>query len=559
MASAASPPTPSGGVGSSIWANQPPSRQGWGRSGEPGTAFRGMTRGRPGRGKDTAPPLASAVSSTSASNKAPSPALSKASVSSKDTKSRPRKASEARAPRKVVPPIVIEPAPIAGSDSSVSATAPNRSRRKYPQNRSTSSISSSKKSPSSESSTSLLRAERSPVISKDLPPHLVPPPPPETPTFDIKHDIDALVERVRAVAMDRPNTPGSHIDWAGEDDDSLPDLDDWGVKSVTDKGTSSCIPERSGKPDLLSPMLADALKPLPSIDVGSPLAVPTAPPPEISSTVVEAPAKGGLGDNTPRGPPASSKANSKDKSASEKPPPAAPKKQGERKGSDGKPPVPSTKPAAEQVEAPKPSPSKQANVPLHPSLPAKPVGAIDALAKRAPRKPPVPVQTPDPAVDVDAPLKSGLSESTHALKASGLVVHEPSSASPSPERQGVSASIHAPVQSAPSNITSHSTPNFLPGHGRAHTMGRPRDLRVPVSAPHASFLDRPSDASRRDINHARTHSSPPTGPGTSTARSRTVHATRPVITVAALSGIARVLGGSPPKREAGSVAAGSKD
>ncbi|PIL37236.1 hypothetical protein GSI_00929 [Ganoderma sinense ZZ0214-1] len=362
--------------------------------------------------------------------------------------------------------------------------------------------------------------------------------------------------------MDRPNTPGSHIDWAGEDDDSLPDLDDWGVKSVTDKSTSSGLPERSEKPDLLSPMLADALKPLPSIDVGSPLAVPTVPPPEIAPTAA-ASAKAGLGDNTPRGPPETSKVNSKDKSVPEKTAAAAPKKQGERKRSDasGKPPAPSNKPAAEPVEAPKQSPTKQANAPLHPSLPAKPVSAIDALAKRPSRKPPVPVQTPDPAVDVDTPPKSGLSESMHAPKASALTVPDPSSASPSPEPQSVSASIHAPVQSAPSHITSHSTPNFRPGHGRAQTMGRPRDLRVPMSAPHASFLDGPSDdrASRRDrINHARTHSSPPTGPGTSTAHSRTVHASRPVITVAALSGLARALGGSPSKREAGSVAVATK-
>lgn len=402
------------------------------------------------------------------------------------------------------------------------------------------------------------------MITKDLPPHLIPQPPPETPSFDIKHDIDALVERVRAVAMDRPNTPGSHIDWAGEDDDSLPDLDDWGVKSVTDKSTSSGLAERSEKPDLLSPMLADALKPLPSIDVGSPLAVPTVPPPEVVQTVVTASAKADLGDNTPRGPPSVSKTNPKDKSALETHTAVAPKKQGERKRSDasGKPPATSNKHVAEPVEAPKQSPTKQANVPLHHSLPAKPVSAIDALAKRPPRKPPVPVQTPDPAVDVDAPPKSGLSESMHAPKSSDLAAPEQASASPSPERQGVSASIHAPVQSAPSHITSHSTPNFRPGHGRAQTMGRHRDLRVPMSAPHASFLDGPSDdrASRRDrINHARTHSSPPTGPGTSTAHSRTVHASRPVITVAALSGIARVLGASPSKRDAGGVTAASKD
>ena len=52
---------------------------------------------------------------------------------------------------------------------------------------------------------------------------------------DKRSDIDSLVEHVRAIAMEsnRPNTPGTHIDWAGDDHDSLPDLDDWGVSSKT--------------------------------------------------------------------------------------------------------------------------------------------------------------------------------------------------------------------------------------------------------------------------------------------------------------------------------------
>jgi len=66
----------------------------------------------------------------------------------------------------------------------------------------------------------------SPNLAKDLPPHLATADSTPTPT-ELKSDIDALVERVRAVAMDRPHTPGSHIDWA-DDDDSLPDLNEWG-------------------------------------------------------------------------------------------------------------------------------------------------------------------------------------------------------------------------------------------------------------------------------------------------------------------------------------------
>ncbi|EJF61302.1 hypothetical protein DICSQDRAFT_127289 [Dichomitus squalens LYAD-421 SS1] len=541
MASAASPSTPSGGVNSSMWANQPPSRQGWGRNGESGPAFRGASRA-----KDTsqnAPPLAPAASSTPAPpSGTPSPALSKASSQSKDTHPRPRKTSEAKPPRKVVPPIVVEPPPIAASNSPISATTPIRSRRKRSQNRSMSN-SSSKKSLSTESSTSHLRAEKSPTITKDLPPHLAPVPP-ETPSFDIKHDINALVERVRAVAMERPNTPGSHIDWAGEDDDSLPDLDDWGVKSVTDKSTSSSIPEQPEKPDLLSPMLADALRPLPSVEVGTPLAVSAAPTAEKAPAPAQPLTSGEVGNNTPRGP-TSLKAHS-DKFVVDRAPLAGLKKQTERKKADAhaKSPEQSAsvpKPAAEQATAPKQPSPKQANHPLHPSLPPKPIEAIDALTKRVPRKP-APVQTPDPAADYDVPLKSGLSESMHAPKPNSSISPESSGDSPSPEPQGVPASKPAPVHSAPSYITTHSTPSFQPGHGRAHTIGRPRDLRMPHGASPAAFDGHPDER-----------------PGTSTAHSRTVHASRPVITVAALSGLARALGGTPPKREAASVAAALKD
>lgn len=66
----------------------------------------------------------------------------------------------------------------------------------------------------------------SPNLAKDLPPHLDAATSTATVT-EFKSNLDAHVERVRAVAMDRPHTPGSHIDWA-DNDDSLPDLHDWG-------------------------------------------------------------------------------------------------------------------------------------------------------------------------------------------------------------------------------------------------------------------------------------------------------------------------------------------
>ena len=65
--------------------------------------------------------------------------------------------------------------------------------------------------------------------------------------------------------MDRPNTPGSHIDWAGEEDDSLPDLDDWGVTSST-AGTADAGGSDAGASRIISPILEDTLKPLPSLE-----------------------------------------------------------------------------------------------------------------------------------------------------------------------------------------------------------------------------------------------------------------------------------------------------
>ncbi|EJD01212.1 uncharacterized protein FOMMEDRAFT_147808 [Fomitiporia mediterranea MF3/22] len=79
--------------------------------------------------------------------------------------------------------------------------------------------------------------------SKDLPPHLGN----VTPVHDLSQDIRHLVEHTRDMAMNntRPKSPSVRIDWAGDDDDSLPDLDDWGVSSklASEAGESSSAVE----------------------------------------------------------------------------------------------------------------------------------------------------------------------------------------------------------------------------------------------------------------------------------------------------------------------------
>jgi len=94
-----------------------------------------------------------------------------------------------------------------------------------------------------------------PVPVKDTPPHLLP-------KSSAKTDLDAFVERTRAAAMDlnRPSTPKTHIDWALDDDDSLPDLDDWGVNPATFS---------SSKSEIISPIIVDGLKTLPDLTLPS--------------------------------------------------------------------------------------------------------------------------------------------------------------------------------------------------------------------------------------------------------------------------------------------------
>ncbi|KAL7282480.1 hypothetical protein ACG7TL_003951 [Trametes sanguinea] len=599
MASAASPSTPSGGVNTSMWASQPPARNGWGRSGESGSAFRGTSRGRPGRGggrggrggrgggraggpnsprpdekaskqhvdqpkdqnKKGAPTLTSTSSATSTSDISSS-LPPKPQTRPKESRQPARKPSDSKQPRKL-PPIVVNPPPAASNTAPPSATTPNRSRRKRSQNKGSASSIASKKSPSSESSSSLQRAEKSPVVAKDLPPHLAPPPPPETPSFDIKHNIDALVERVRAVAMDRPHTPGSHIDWAGDDDDSLPDLDDWGVPNVNDKSNATS----SAQADLISPILADALKPLPNLEFGSPRPATGAAidaqktsSADQSASPSDALAKTEDSDHTPRGEPEAQHAKEGAHVDGKQAQTAESIKSGSGPGGQKTTNTQASDPEDKSQASRLPEKSK---APLHPSLPPKPVATMGDVPKRGSRRPSIPAVKTGDTASSEEPAKSSSLASADAPKPSEPADLNEAPKESSPEREGLAASMHAPkpaAMSAPSHITTHSTPSFHPTHGRAHTVGRPNGVRNPFSPSHGSFPDGQHSelerGSHRDrINHARTHSSPPTGPGTSTARARGGHA-RPIITSLALSQLARSLGGTPPpKREVAAAAA----
>ncbi|CAL1701377.1 unnamed protein product [Somion occarium] len=540
-----------------MWAasSAPTRGGGWGRGGDPGSAFRGISRGRPGRGggggrggrggrassgrggaPSTRADQSSAKANTDQSKSNPSsnptsvskqlapppstsPTQSTASSkSSQKPKPPSRKPSEQKGPRRVpngdsssasgkkAPPPSAPSAAISGRGNGRRKRSQSQNKPATPSIAVTHAAPARKASLTVESAPSRLR----PVTAKDVPPHLAPP---DTPHFDIKHDIDALVERVRAVAMDRPNTPGSHIDWAGEDDDSLPDLDDWGVPSNTEpepeKSTGTL--DEAEKSVVISPILENTLKPLPTIadvDVSTPPAMTTSnnevvTPMEQSSAKAATPELSSVAEHA--------------QSTTERH-----EAQTEQEAADS------------QVSKPVDSGSP-AKAPLHPSLPPKPT----------------------PSLDLSKWPQGGLAESIHAPSADAR------SKEPSPER-GLAASMHAPssTSSAPSLISSHKVPPagrggpFYPAHGRSQTVGR---YKQPFSAPSGSFPGYLSDSDRPrrgdQAYHARTHSSPPTGPGAAT---RAHHTTRPVLTGDALSRLARSLGG-PTRREPPSVVVVAKD
>lgn len=567
MASPA-PASSSGGVAASIWAGQPSpaspasNRGGWGSS---GSAFRGTPKGRggargaprgggrggrpvsisrggaPGRNespqtksganqpkeKPVKAPVVPTVKPTTTPSSKPSaqPSVSPAtqqpgSVSRGPARPKPmsRKASEQKTPRPKAPSVSdASPAPPTHSPalSTASTTASRNSGRRKRSNAKLPAAPSRKASVSVEPTTHTKPDRPAVIVSKDVPPHLASVP--DTP-FDIKHSVDALVERVRAVAMDRPNTPGSHIDWAGDDDDSLPDLDDWGVTSST-----ACTAEpasENGASRIISPILEDTLKPLPSLDHRE----------EHLSAVA--------GSQTQSLKDEGEKRDVRDRMVKDE--------------------IESNVSSASSVAPNKSSPSTSppdstGAVSHHPSLPPKPVNLSDAPSKRGPRR-------SDPAFKSKAESSKDSSTIPRAqvMPPARLTLEERLSSKDSSPERGLAGSMHAlPTSiSAPSDVTMHSIPGphrhnqFSPTHNRAHTVGS-RVHRQPFTAPIGSLNDHASSDGERPrrgdhAHHARTQSTPPTGPG---AHTRTPHANRPVITGDAISKLARTLGRTPLRRE----------
>lgn len=358
------------------------------------------------------------------------------------------------------------------------------------------------------------------ILRKDVPPHLV-----AAHEAEIRHDVDVLVERVRAVAMaeNRPTTPGNHIDWAGDEDDSLPDLDDWGVTT-----THTNTAHDEDQSEEISPILEDALKTLPEPNSE------VQEDQEMQSYNVEA--------------------NQLRESSIE--PSFLPSPTG------GAPVVPHTTEkspkqivAPTAVEEPSSPTLSDENLPLHPSLPLKPVAAMECLRVRGrsiskpsnlPAKPSVLVAEEEVATT----KTEGLAESIYVPSVDERLALERASSASSSER-GLTASIHAPIpglpesQSAPSLLSTRPASSTSRSHSRSQTEGR-TGTQQSHSGPASTISHRgrpgaTSPLGKHVYTHARNHSTPAISAGP-----RLSHTTRPIITGEAISKLARTIGGHGP-------------
>jgi hypothetical protein len=167
----------------------------------------------------------------------------------KDLVTNSRPLSQVRAPQKRtsrnVPPLAIAPTslPADASLSPTDGTPRSADRRKRSQPR-------VKAAPGPGIATDLSPhttrsgPKSSPRPAKDTPPHI-----PATPvvSLDLHRDTDALCDATGS-------RPPARLDWAGDDDESLPDLGDWGISVATISGYNGSE---------ISPIIVDGLKPLP--------------------------------------------------------------------------------------------------------------------------------------------------------------------------------------------------------------------------------------------------------------------------------------------------------
>ncbi|KAI6047335.1 hypothetical protein EDC04DRAFT_2622856 [Pisolithus marmoratus] len=443
------------------------------RTKEPGSAFRGIGRERAGRGNRGGRGRGQQQSNLAGRSRADNPSgrLSQRDIVSSKTQTSsnslaspsipyagklPEKAADgapertgkaqSRRSSRGPPAVVVVRAPeVSPVSPSSSPRLSNRRRRSHqqgkgPSGRNLKPLSSqpSSKPPKARNSSTL----SPPLSSKDVPPHLA-----TAHEAEVRHDIEALVERVRAVAMaeNRPTTPGSHIDWAGDEDDSLPDLDDWGV-------TTMHIMANGERDEGISPILGDTLRQLPEPHSDT-----------EHHGEQDAQACNDHFDECPQ----------------------------------------------ETLQTPLSTSSEEADATKSPSSQSLPdacsTNVTPATNENSPDSrvdpPPEPLEL---ATEGHAVLKDdGLSESMHAPSSRNITPAEQQLRSPSSER-GLHGSIHAPA-SLPESPASIKNNSFNRSHGRSHTESRSsqpsRSSRSGASSPLGKHV----------CTHSRNHSTPPNG------------------------------------------------
>ncbi|KAF8506007.1 hypothetical protein F5888DRAFT_494074 [Russula emetica] len=502
----------------------------------------------------SAPSIVSAPSQTSNASKkssSSSPSQPLLGADSSVSKDGPQ-----RAPLHVVdklPSLTIEPAsPTAASGPhSASTTSSKMSTRRRRSHNKLSGATKPSEGSTAEAQASIVKARKSRSGPSSPHPKNIPPKntsphfsaSPNAASSSAKTNIDSLVEHVRALAMDhRPSTPGSHIDWAGDEDDSLPDLDDWGVPSSSvastkpDPGTTANI--EKAQLQLMSPILDDSLKQLPqSFDKNS-------RSPSVGS--------GCLSPNIANGVPVLLVTGSDDAGG------VGVAKASSSVGVDSLEERSSSLPEPSSGMGPASPPSNSQSLDSsHPPEEAPTLALNSVPSKDTP--PHIPVATPElPALTsaITSPIQPGrsLANSIHAPHRDA---HAPAP-TPPPEAcgtepvvdtstKGFTASVNAPAprssesETDPSEGTKPSAPpprNLT--HGRSHTVGRPPPFSAGAKRGFFSGSSTPV-AKGPHQGHGRTQSSP--------VAHRRQHS-RPVITMDAMTRLARTLGTAPPKREA---------
>ena len=397
--------------------------------------------------------------------------------------------------------------------------------------------------------------------------------------FDVRNDIDALVERVRAVAMDnRPSTPRSHIDWAVDDDDTLPDLDDWGVT------TSTLTTQLEG----ISPIILDGLRSLPEFaansTVPSPLkqveAVMVQPIMDAQSSLVN-----GMTPNTTilPNPRSTREEDIESKFSSESmaicdPRTAVPLKPNSPQPNaslsfyPSLPNIPlSVDPVVQHNSKLRPRASPMRFVP-HPTSPIIPMMDLSGMLERSPAANSKQTDAQEPvevAFETTDPKAATWTSEPRLKDPDHLIVVEPITESVilnmSPNREpsytqiaqepspsglsGLRASMHAPKGivnsiSEPANLSTQAdsrTHDPIHTHMRAHTVGRSPLPTIHGQGDYISRVTRSGHTTPKGrfqgTSHARTRSTPPGGAN----HYRSPHTSRPVITGDAISRLARTI------------------